>query len=351
MATPVKRGDSWHCKVFSHYEITIKDNKQIKKRIYKSFTVRDPTQKGKKKCQALACQFLAEKEVQQQRDKVLTFEKAFDSFLENRKNTLSPNTYREYKGRKKEFSDWYNRDIYSIMQEDVQKLINNYALDHKPKTVRNLHGLISTVMKTYRPEFVLRTKLPQKVRVEIQMPSNNDIKTILEHFMDTDEYIPVLLAIFGPMRRGEVCALNYEDIKGNKIHVSKSMAFNDQKEWVIKPPKTLTSDRYIIFPDFVIQAINPKGKSGRIYNCNPNQLTNRFKRSMQEIGMSNVRYHDLRHYCCSYLHSQGMPDQYIMDRGGWISDAVMKNVYRHSIDEEKEKANKKINDSFQNMFA
>ena len=36
----------------------------------------------------------------------------------------------------------------------------------------------------------------------------------------------------------------------------------------------------------------------------------------------------------------------ILKRGGWISDNVMKSVYRNAIDSETVKQNKKINDHF-----
>ena len=49
------------------------------------------------------------------------------------------------------------------------------------------------------------------------------------------------------------------------------------------------------------------------------------------------------------MHAIGVPDQYIMQRGGWTSDNVMKAVYRNVIDLEKEKQTKKINDHFRSL--
>ena len=42
-------------------------------------------------------------------------------------------------------------------------------------------------------------------------------------------------------------------------------------------------------------------------------------------------FHALRHYSASYLHAQGIPDAYIMARGGWATPAVMQKVYRHAL--------------------
>ncbi len=136
--------------------------------------------------------------------------------------------------------------------------------------------------------------------------------------------IAVLLAAFGPLRRGEICALTSDDIKGNTISVSKSVVRGPDGEWYTKQPKTYGSYRNVEFPPFVIQR-------------------------MKEIKGQNFRFHDLRHYAASITHVIGVPDQYILQRGGWSSDNVMKTVYRNTIDLETARQNKKINQHFEKL--
>ena len=74
-----------------------------------------------------------------------------------------------------------------------------------------------------------------------------------------------------------------------------------------------------------------------------------FEKLLEARGMTGeekedgpkFRFHDLRHYCASIMHAIGIPDQYIMSRGGWSSDNVMKAVYRNVIDLENVRQNKK----------
>lgn len=120
--------------------------------------------------------------------------------------------------------------ITLITQEDIQKAINIEAQCHSPRTVRNSHGLISAVMRVYRPNFALNTALPKKVRPEIYIPSDAEIKQLLSSVAGTGMELPVLLAAFGPMRRGEICALSSEDISGNIVHVCKNMVINGDRE-------------------------------------------------------------------------------------------------------------------------
>ena len=164
-----------------------------------------------------------------------------------------------------------DQKVMTITQDMIQNAINKESLRKSPKSVRNIHGLLSAVLKHYRPEFALNTTLPQKVPPKIYIPSEEDVKRVIKQVEGTDMEIPVLLAAFGPMRRGEICALDSNHINGNIVHVEYSLALNENNEWVKKPPKSTSGDRYIEFPDFVIKRLshisgnitNPSGPTRR----------------------------------------------------------------------------------------
>lgn len=83
-------------------------------------------------------------------------------------------------------------------------------------------------------------RLKKKVRPDIYVPSDAEIKQLLSSVAGTDMELPVLLVTFGPMRRGEICALSSDDISGNIVHVCKNMVINGDREWIIKTPHTHT---------------------------------------------------------------------------------------------------------------
>lgn len=64
MATAKKLpSGSWRCQVFSHFEEQLQPDESVKKkRIYKSFTCDDSSAKGKRKCEAEAAAWAANKE-------------------------------------------------------------------------------------------------------------------------------------------------------------------------------------------------------------------------------------------------------------------------------------------------
>lgn len=336
MATARKlKSGSWRCLIYD-------GNDSNGKRVYKSFTA-----STKKQAEYEATVYVLNKKDIKNKDKI-SFKDAMNNYILSREAVLSPASIREYKrAQNKDFNDLNDLFINEITQDIIQHHINNFSKNHSPKSVRNNHGLISSVLKKYRPEFKLNTILPQKKRPELYIPSENDIKKIMEISKGTDMEIPILLAAFGPMRRGEICALESDQVHGNRVHVCKNMVLNSNRQFIIKQPKSYAGDRFIDYPDFVGKKL--AGIKGRITNLNPNMITSRFDHILKNAGVTHFRFHDLRHYGASILHALGIPDAYIMERGGWGNDAVLKNVYRHVIDEKSKEMTSKANDYFESM--
>ncbi len=197
----------------------------------------------------------------------------------------------------------------------------------------------------------LTTALPAKTKPELYIPSDEEVVKIVKKIReenDRDMLIAILLAAYGPMRRSEICALTDKDISENTVHVHKAMVHTHDNSWSIKmKPKTEAGDRFITFPDFVIKEL--KGITGPVVNLTPDAVTERFARLLRRAGVPAFRFHDLRHYSASIQHAIGIPDAYIMQRGGWESDTTLKQIYRHALDQEAKKANEKINDYFSKL--
>lgn len=252
--------------------------------------------------------------------------------IERKDNVLSPGTIKNYY----EYIDsiipkWFlELKMNEISQVDIQTLINDYSKNHKPKTVHNLHGFISSVIRIYRPNMVINTALPQKQKYMPYVPSTNEIKSILEASEHSQYHIPFQLGILG-MRRGEICALTMDDVKGNTVTINKALTLSKQDGWFVKPmPKTEESNREIYIPDALTEEIQ---FTGYIYIGFPNMLLKALHRYQKKLDIPSFRFHDLRHFYASYAHSMGMSDADIMKSGGWKTDNVMKNVYRHAMKE------------------
>ncbi len=358
MATAKKLpSGSWRCLVYSHSEpVYLKDGKpaldkngkQKQKRIYESFTCDDPSKAGKRQAEKEAAAFAADKSTVS-RPKDFTLGEAIDKYCELKSNVLSPSTIREYRRmRKNYYGDLADMKLRKLSSELVQHWVNKFAVKHSPKTTRNAYGLLSAVMEMYAPGIQLEVTLPQKVKPDLYVPTDNDIRAILDYFsaIDKDMEIAVYMAAFGTMRRSEICALTATDVSGNLIRINKAMVDAGKAEWVTKTTKTVSSARTVEMPEYIIKKLPGDGK---LVNLNPDQVTRRFERALTRLNVPHFRFHDLRHYAASVMHAIGVPDQYIMARGGWSSDGTLKRIYRGTMEDYNTIFTGKIIEHFETM--
>lgn len=279
----------------------------------------------------------------------LTVSEAVLRYIESKRHVLSPSTLKAYYSLREnhlEGSPLGRVYLNDLTIKDVQIWISDLSADHSPKSVRNMAALVHSAVEMFLPDFRWKVTLPQKVPANLYCPSDEDVKRLLDEIRDKDPemYRAVLLAAFGPMRRSEICALTSADIQGDRVTVNKALVYDEVGALTIKTTKTVSSNRVIEYPNFVIQALS--GVDGAIVTSAPDVLSNRFKRLVKRLGGPQFRFHDLRHYAASIMHAIGVPDQYIMSRGGWATDVVMKRVYRNVIDIEERKQTTKINEHF-----
>ena len=271
----------------------------------------------------------------------LTFRAAANEYIGTKRNILSPTTIRGYNSALKTISTKFQDiKIHDITALDIQVEINQLAKDHSPKTVRNYHGFISAVLGTFCPNLRISTTLPQKVKNEPYIPSDDDVRRILEYAKGTEYEIPIILACHG-LRRSEICALTAEDIDGDAIKIDKAMVENEDLNWITKTTKTTSSTRAVIIPKEIADQIKERGY---VYKGYPGQITKFLSRAEKNLGIPHFPLHKLRHYFASKLSALNIPEADIMRMGGWETDHVMKSVYRHSMDADNRNAQRKISE-------
>lgn len=271
-----------------------------------------------------------------------SFEHYARDYISNRSNVLSPATIRTYNIKLNQLSDGFkNKNLYDISPTDVQREINIFSVDHSPKTVKTLHGFISSVLSEYRPNLALKTKLPTPLENCQYEPNTEEIKAILELAKDTKYSVAFQLGVLS-LRRGEICALDMSDLNGCELHIHRDKVYSDGK-WIIKDtPKTEASNRTIIIPEKLADEIRA---NGCIYDGHPNALNKAIHRMQKQLGIQEFKFHSLRSYFASYCHAAGIPDIDIMYMGGWASDNIMKRTYRKAMKESQNRSMAKISGS------
>ena len=272
-----------------------------------------------------------------------SFESYALMYINNRDKVLSPSSKRTYETKIKQISDTFKaKNLYDITGEDVQIEISYLSGKYEPKTVKTAHGFISSVLRAYRPNLALRTKLPQAIQKDEYIPEKEDIMQILEMAKETRYNVPFQLAAMYGCRRAEICAMSIDDLKGNELWIHSDVAYYN-REWVKKEnPKTDASNRKIVLPDELVQAIQ---EQGYIYQGHPNALLKALHRYQKKLGLPEFDFHSFRKFFCSYAHEIGISEADTMAIGGWATPSIMKSVYRKSMESSKKSSMEKMTKS------
>ena len=206
--------------------------------------------------------------------------------------------------------------------------MSDLSANHAPKTVANIYGLVTASIAVYAPDIVYRVTMPTKQKKRPQSPSDDDVRALWNKAKPKMR-IRLALAALG-LRRGEICAVKYEDIDGDMLHIHADLVENKNNKWVYKEmPKTSDSDRYVKLPPAVMDLIGTG--TGYIVKVKPPAVTSSFIRLRNQCGIDS-RLHDMRHFFASTAVILGIPDIYTADLGGWDrNSATMKAVYQNTI--------------------
>ncbi len=171
---------------------------------------------------------------------------------------------------------------------------------------------------------------------------------------DYGYYVFFMIAFYTGMRKGEINALRWCDIKDNVIHVTRSV---NQKlkgrEYEFTPPKNPSSVRKLQIPS-KLNAVLEAHKKRQQENCtrwtedflvcgginclSDTAISNKNIQYAKEAGLEPIRVHDFRHTHATLLINEGINIQEIARRLGHADTTVTLKVYSHLYPREEERA-------------
>ena len=282
----------------------------------------------------------------------LSVTQALDRYIDSKSAVLSPATVAGYRRIQKNlFGPIADYVLSSLTQEQVQRWVNQLVKQgKKPKTVSNAHGLLSAVIGAYRPEMVLRTTLPQKVKPEISIPTEAELSAIFETARGTKYELPIMLAVWMGLRASEIRGLRWEDINGEYITVKRAIVEGEFGP-VEKGTKTFSGTRTLHLPPYLADLIQQQDHAqDHIVTLSGHAMYNGFGRICEKAGVPHFRFHDLRHMNASVMLAAGIPNKYAQERIGHATDNMLKTVYQHTIQEEQKKYSDEIDQRFEVLF-
>ena len=250
-----------------------------------------------------------------------------ERYIKRKSSNSSPKTIREYTGYMVKFPELHNVKLKNLTESKIQEAIDKAAVGHSPKSVQNWWGLFKASITYYYRNFNPRIEMPKKVKPQFDMPEAGKLSALLEHIRGTQMEIPILLACFCGLRRGEIACLDVnEDIVyeyGNKgyVKVTKDMVQTSDNSWVVKEPKTPTSIRNVPIPDEVLMRIEEKKNTPKFYMPSPNGISSAWNKLAKKFDI-NCSFHGLRHYFASLMAAENIPMKYQRNLLGHTTDSM-----------------------------
>lgn len=318
---------NWHIRVY--------DN-ALKKQVH--FTA-----ETKKEVELLAAEYKAGIK---RKPSQMTVGQAIDDYIKQKENILAPTTVSCYKTiRNGVLKDLEQIRLCDLTNGIIQAHINKLAINRPPKTVRNAHGLLVSVLNIYLPDFRVRTTLPPLQKKIKEYPT---VDEIIAAVRGTDVELPCMMALWCGMRMSEIRGARFTDIKDGVLTIRNTMLNVEGKDVERHATKTYDSTRRIRLPSYILNMIAALSTEQEfIVPMNGRTIYKKYKRILRNNNLPDITFHDLRHMNASTMLALGIPDKYAMERGGWSSPHVMKSVYQHTFTAEREAVDDKIDEFFE----
>lgn len=283
---------------------------------------------------------------------LMTLKEAINAYIESRSNVLSPSTIRGYDIiYRNHLKPEMEMQIRKIDNQVAQLAINREAKTSSPKTVENIFGLLKPVVREYVGR-ELKVKLPQKEEADEVVLTKEECRKLVKAIEGDISEVPILIAMFLGLRRSEILALKHKDWDSENqiLSINKARVLDKDLNFVEKTTKTKKSKRKIPVPDYLACKLDECVENDWAFcRMHPSSVDRSLKRFCERCGIPRLGLHALRHQNASVMLSLGVPDKYAMKRGGWSSNATMKRIYQHTMDDKMQEVNDSIDRYYQEL--
>ena len=256
---------------------------------------------------------------------------AMNEYVATKENILSPTTLYLYnkiiKRIEKDYKDFVSKDINKITQIDLQLFVNDLAKKNKPKTIKNIYGLVRASYDMFG-NFNFKITLPKNITPEPYVPTDAEVSLLLQECKNTIYYVPIRLALYS-LRLSEILGLTMNDIYDNFVYVNKAKV-ESAYGMVVKATKTKNSTRKVYVDTGLIDTIRHQGY---IYNGDHKAITEYIVKFCKTHNIPKFTLHKLRHYFATAMHYADIPipRKAVERMGGWSNNSpTLDRVYTHN---------------------
>lgn len=143
--------------------------------------------------------------------------------------------------------------------------------------------------------------------------------------------LAILICLYCGLRRGELLAINYEDIDLENRTITINKQFQNGK---IVPPKTEASIRLVPILDVLLPYIEKLDltKKGRLFPITETTIREHFQKALKDAGLDGqgITLHSLRHTFATRCAENNTPMHITQKLVGHSTADMTTNVYTHA---------------------
>lgn len=268
-----------------------------------------------------------------------------------------------------------NVKIQQLAPAAIQEMYGKLtAKGLSPRSVRYVHTTLHEVLGyAYKRQIIPKNPaefvaVPKQKKYEAQVYDKQEVGALLEAAKGTALDIPIRLAVGLGLRRGELLALQWDDVdfKENTIYVHRNLTCIDH-QYLFGEPKTKSGIRLLSVPPSLMKALKhhkvrqmaSKLAFGSCYQdnqlvcCRPDgspihtaSFSQQFNQFLKKHGLKHIRLHDLRHTNATLMLQMGVPAKVASERLGHANISITLDTYTHAVRELNQEAAEKLEDIF-----
>ena len=297
-------------------------------------------------------------------------------WLESKKSNLKKNTWSQYNHLLKEYvlPSFGNVKIRDLRPDQIQSLYDDLlAQGVGTWTVLKIHNVIQsafshatkTSLIPHNPASL--TILPREPTYEMKILDESQVSKMLVTAFGHRLEALYNLAVTTGMRQSEILGLKWTDLDwvNQTLKIERQLVRPNGTQIQYAPPKTKFGKRTLSLGDQSIEVLRrhydlqheermAQGERwvehGLIFTTSigtpihARNLIRYFKKILNEAGLTEIRFHDLRHTAASIMLNHGIPVIVVSRRLGHARPSITLDVYGHLIPNMDEIAAQRIDE-------